>query len=475
MPDPIDLKPVVTPVSLTASEALEYLRAKGFAPPEARFDYRDWWGAKHAKGFVVAKATQDDLLRTFIDGIDRALAEGRTFEQFRTELEPELKRQGWWGKKLMRDPLTGEMREVQLGSARRLRVIFDTNMRTSYAAGRWVRIQRVKDAFPYLQYLQVQRPTARAAHKPFHELVLPVDHPFWATHFPPNGWFCLCTALQLTEGALERRGLEVSPDPEIDSVPWTDKRSGRTITVPKGVTPGFDTNPGAVFLAEQGRYDAIAGDLSPQARGVEQGLIAEARARGLRTGTENLAAMEIDPNEARAIGSLDTAAPVDWATGVRDEVRPGDGLIAAMRDPARSISVIHNHPDSPSLSSGDLSLLESFPGLIRVIAVGHDGSLYRASLPKPGPGQSPQTYIRQKARPLREEAEARIVAIVRDQDFDKLAMARLSSHATASVLARRGMVDYAHSIAGGSLVNLIRFGEDRMERLIAELVEWLTD
>ena len=119
--------------------------------------------------------------------------------------------------------------------------------------------------------------------------------------------------------------------------------------------------------------------------------------------------------------------------------------------------------------------LEALPGLVRVVAVGHDGSLYRASLPKPGPGQSPQTYIRQKARPLRDEAEARIVAIAGEQNFDKLAMARLISHATVSALARKGKVDYAHSIAGGSLVNLIRFGEDRMERLIAELVEWLTD
>ena len=80
---------------------------------------------------------QDDLLRDIRGALDRALAEGRTMEQFRAGIEPVLRASGWWGKRTLTDPLTGETREVQLGSARRLRVIFDTNMRTAYAAGRW--------------------------------------------------------------------------------------------------------------------------------------------------------------------------------------------------------------------------------------------------------------------------------------------------------------------------------------------------
>ena len=51
-------------------------------------------------------------------------------------------------------------------------------------------------------------------------------------------------------------------------------------------------------------------------------------------------------------------------------------------------------------------------------------------------------------------------------------MQRLASHATASALDRAGFVSYAHAIAGGSRVNLMRFGEDRMEQLISALY-WL--
>ena len=346
MAEPFDPAPAVTPVSVTPQEALEYFRAKGFAPPEARFSYTDWWGASHARGFVVAKAMQDDLLRDIRGALDRALAEGRTMEQLRAGIEPVLRARGWWGKRTLTDPLTGETREVQLGSARRLRVIFDTNMRTAYAAGRWVRIQRTKDVLPFLQYIQLQRVSAREEHEPFHELVVPVDHPWWATHFPPNGYFCACLTRQLSGAAVKRRGLTVTTDPPADTVPWTDSRNGRTVDVPAGIDPGFESNPGAVFLADQGRHDRIADDLTPQARGVELGLINEARSRGLRTGTEHLAAMEMVPDQSLTEGGVEGVAPVEWVSGAGDRINPDGALKAAIADPNRRIGVIHNHPDS---------------------------------------------------------------------------------------------------------------------------------
>ena len=70
----------------------------------------------------------------------------------------------------------------------RLRIIFDTNLRTANAAGRWSRVQRNKRLMPFLTYIQIDRPTRRDAHRPFHGVTLPVDHPFWKTHYPPNGW-----------------------------------------------------------------------------------------------------------------------------------------------------------------------------------------------------------------------------------------------------------------------------------------------
>ena len=465
MAEPFDPAPAVTPVSVTPQEALEYFRAKGFAPPETRFSYTDWWGASHARGFVVAKAMQDDLLRDIRGALDRALAEGRTMEQFRAGIEPVLRARGWWGKRTLTDPLTGETREVQLGSARRLRVIFDTNMRTAYAAGRWVRIQRTKDVLPFLQYIQLQRVSAREEHEPFHELVVPVDHPWWATHFPPNGYFCACLTRQLSGAAVKRRGLTVTTDPPADTVPWTDSRNGRTVDVPAGIDPGFESNPGAVFLADQGRHDRIADDLTPQARGVELGLINEARSRGLRTGTEHLAAMEMVPDQSLTEGGVEGVAPVEWVSGTGNRINPDGALKAAIADPNRRIGVIHNHPDSRALSSQDLTSLAQEPGLVRVVAVGHDGSLYRATNPRSGLGDVTEA--------LHAMSDTLISEAAADTGLDQAAMRRLAAHAAASALDRADYLDYAHAISGSGRLAFDRFGPQAMDRIVDRLVQWL--
>jgi uncharacterized protein with gpF-like domain len=197
---------------LRPEDALSFFRAKGLAPADARFDFRDVWRNEHASNFVVAKAMRDEVLETVRGALDRALAQGGTLASFTEELEPELKRLGWWGQGTERDPLTGEIKNVQLGSPRRLRIIFDANMRASHAAGKWARIERVKDAFPFLRYVQVQRDTRRPEHARYHELIRRVDDPVWERIYPPNGWRCGCTVQQLSQAMMDRRGLRVTED-----------------------------------------------------------------------------------------------------------------------------------------------------------------------------------------------------------------------------------------------------------------------
>ena len=61
--------------------------------------------------------------------------------QFQKSLALVLQKKGWWGVKPLCDPVTGDIVEARLGSPRRLRVIYGTNMRTARAAGQWGRIQ----------------------------------------------------------------------------------------------------------------------------------------------------------------------------------------------------------------------------------------------------------------------------------------------------------------------------------------------
>lgn len=227
------------------TEALTFFRAKKL---QVGFDYRDVWREEHATAFTAAKAMNMDVLLTLRDGVDQALAEGKTFAQFKRELTPLLQRLGWWGVDEMPDPVTGERRLVQLGSPRRLKTIYDANLRTARAAGQWERIQRNRASHPYLLYRLGPSENHREQHVRWSGLLLPVDDPFWKTHFPPNGWGCKCWIRQVSQREYERlkaTGDYLTEAPAQPLREWINKRTGEVEQVPDGIDPGWDTNPGA--------------------------------------------------------------------------------------------------------------------------------------------------------------------------------------------------------------------------------------
>lgn len=234
-------------------EVLEFFRAKGF---KIGFDYRDVWKAEHANAFTVAKATELDLLSDIREAVDNALEEGQTFAQFRKNLQPILQKRGWWGVKEMVDPETGEAVKARLGSPRRLKTIFRTNMKTARAAGQWDRIQRTRKLRPFLVYSVGPSRVHRELHLSWNGLVLPADHSFWKTHFPPNGWGCKCRVRQVSKREAERLG-GVSSDPVIQMREWKNQRTGETVFVPQGIDPGWDYNPG---MARKRQLDAVLDD-----------------------------------------------------------------------------------------------------------------------------------------------------------------------------------------------------------------------
>ena len=225
-------------------EAVTHFRAKGF---HVGFDWRDTSADRHLVSFTVAKAAEMDILRDIRDAVDRAIAAGATFGQFRDDLEPLLRRRGWWGRQVMTDPVTGRTGTVQLGSVRRLRIIFDTNIRMSYARGRWERIERVAENRPWLLYSAVLDERTRPRHRAWHGTLLRWDHPFWQSHYPPNGWKCRCGVRQLSDSDVRRLGISPSdaPPPDWDEMrAWRNRRTGRIHQVPRGIDPGFQFNAG---------------------------------------------------------------------------------------------------------------------------------------------------------------------------------------------------------------------------------------
>ena len=239
-------------------EALKHLTGKR---SHISFAWQDTASYEHAVSFTVAKMMDEDMLAETRAAMTDALANGTDFATFQKRLKPYLMARGWWGQAVMGDPDTGEIQKVQLGSTRRLRTIYHTNLHTAYAAGQWERIQRNKKLFPYLKYIPSDAAEPREAHKPFYNIVLPVDDPFWSTHFPPNGWGCKCNVRALTREQAEKTG--ISKSPVLKDVEHINTRTGEVEYYPEGVNPSFAHNPGdrlgaLLQMAQEKHGDAFA-------------------------------------------------------------------------------------------------------------------------------------------------------------------------------------------------------------------------
>ena len=231
--------PVFNPTGLIDRAALEFLRSKKLLPGYSHYDV---WLYQHAVAFTVAKMMDADMLAEVKDALETAQRNGTSFEVFKQRLKPYLMSRGWWGEQVMTDPVDGVAKLVQLGSTRRLRVIFQTNMATAFAAGQWARIQSNKKALPYLRYNKSAAGQPRDSHRRYYGLVLPVEHPIWKQIFPPNGYGCQCSVSQLSRKQAEREG--ISGEPDVDMVEFTNPRTGQTVLIPADITPSFAHNHG---------------------------------------------------------------------------------------------------------------------------------------------------------------------------------------------------------------------------------------
>lgn len=250
---------------LPPEEAIKFFRKKGLT---ASFSWKDVWAQEHEIGFTVAKLMDVDLLTTVRDAVDQAIAGGQTLAEFKRGLTPQLMRAGWWGQKEMTDPVTGRAELVQLGSARRLETIFQTNMATAYAAGEWQQIEEAADDAPYLMYDAVDDNRTRPQHRAWDGTTLPVTDSWWQTHRPPNGYRCRCGTVQLSDDDLLAMG-KSGPDtaPPVQRREWVNKRTGEVMQIPLGIDPGFDYNPGARAGQRKQQMDDLLADAQQALKG----------------------------------------------------------------------------------------------------------------------------------------------------------------------------------------------------------------
>ncbi len=211
------------------------------------FRWQDVFQEENARAFAVAGTTRADVLQLFHTEVGKAVARGLSLEDFAKAVRPELQRKGWWGNVEVTDPSTGEIRTTRFDN-RRLALIYDTNLRQSHAAGRWEAIQASKRMRPYLIYRTARDERVRASHRAWEGVCLEVDHDFWKTHYPQNGWGCRCTVEPMSRRMVDRRlarGENLKTEaPDVQWVPYVNPHTGEMTAVPRGIDPGFAYNPG---------------------------------------------------------------------------------------------------------------------------------------------------------------------------------------------------------------------------------------
>jgi hypothetical protein len=220
-------KETISGVRRQFEEQIAFLRRKLNLPTET---WRDIQTAAHDRAFVVAGAMKADLLVDLRKAVDQA-NQGGSIGEFRKQFADIVAKHGWSG-------WTGQGSAA--GEAWRTRVIYQTNVTTAYAAGRRAQLldPDLLSRRPFLRYVHsdsVSHP--RPHHKQWGDMRLTLrhDHPFWNTHFPPNGWGCKCRVVAVAAPA---EGDATTP-PE----GWSqeDPRTG----APVGIDEGWNYAPGA--------------------------------------------------------------------------------------------------------------------------------------------------------------------------------------------------------------------------------------
>ena len=305
--------PLTGGFDLPFAEQADVFRKKLNLPTE-RWD--DIWQSAHDRSFVVAGAMKADLLDELRQAVDKAITKGSTLETFRKEFRDITDRLGWPGK-------AGQ--GTLAGFNWRTKVIYETNLRASYAAGRWAQLNDpgLQKLMPYWRYVHnesVLHPRPLHAKWGAMRLTLRHDHPFWQTHFPPNGWGCRCRVVAVTG---PKKGDATAPPEGWDDI---DEKTGAPVGIDKGwgYAPGANAQTPLKDIIDQKLINldapigaamwealrpALAKETAASFGAWVDAVITAGRSRGQHAIAGAMTRAEID-YYARAIGSMPVSAEI---------------------------------------------------------------------------------------------------------------------------------------------------------------------
>ncbi len=176
---------------VTFLEALQFARSRKIVLPD-EFYSLDLKTRQLAT--TVSFLSSIEQIQTVIAAVNKAIADGSTFEDF---------------KKLVAE------HEIKL-SEPYLKNVFRTNIQTAYSHGRWQQQQRNRDKRPYLMYSAIDDSRVRPSHLALNRIIRHIDDSFWLMYYPPWGFMCRCTVIALTGKQAEKYG--ITPNDQLPEV-----------------------------------------------------------------------------------------------------------------------------------------------------------------------------------------------------------------------------------------------------------------
>ena len=229
----------VMPIALPFKEAEEYWADK---VKLSSGDFRKLSDEAKSRAFAVSGMAKGDELETVFNSIQKAIEGKKTFADFKKDCAEIMERRGW--------------------SSWRMENIFRTNVQGAYMAGRWKQVSRTAQMRPYGKYSAVRDSRTRPTHAALNGKVYPLDHPFWNTWWPPNGFKCRCDVITLSQRQVEKQGLTVEKDdPTGGLIEPVDSKTGRKMPArPLMPDTGFAHNPGKTAFGGLGSGEMIGRD-----------------------------------------------------------------------------------------------------------------------------------------------------------------------------------------------------------------------
>lgn len=355
--------------TLAPKETVAYFRAKG---QHIGWNWYETAADVHARSFTVAKAARVDVLTTIQTEVERAISQGVSQQEFIDTLSPRLKKLGWWGKQVIVDS-AGNAEEVQLGSPRRLALIYNVNTRVAYNVGRYAQLMNSTDTHPFWQYVAVMDSRTRPSHAALNGLVFRYDDPFWKTHYPPNGWNCRCRVRTLSQERMNALGLQATQGDKYLTTKKVqaavDKATGEMIEMDvttfadgaRVMTPdaGWSYNPGsAAFGLDQSLIRKLIEVKSPQLREmvVQEMNNSPERQLAFRIWAKNIMETRRGGNDIRTLGFMSES--VADAVAERTGEPPARLLAMSEKNLLHADSDKH-HDTGVALTADDLALLPS--------------------------------------------------------------------------------------------------------------------